>query len=90
MSSLVPLRENMLLNLRPGRSYSGYGRPGYALRLSSVRTTHDYLRFDRRYRIYEISDYGETIKTYKRTEQDEIVDQMDLVGKNAPSPYEGS
>ncbi|KAI6167418.1 hypothetical protein EDD17DRAFT_1540756, partial [Pisolithus thermaeus] len=38
-------------------SYSGYGRVG----------------FDRRFRVYEISDYGETIRTYKRTEHDEIL-----------------
>lgn len=46
--------------------------------------------FDRRFRFYEISDFGETIKTYKRTEQDEIVDEMVLAGKGAPPPYEGS
>jgi hypothetical protein len=51
-----------------GGSYSAYGRVG----------------FDRRFRIYEISDYGETIRTYKRTEKDEIVDDMVLAGKNAP------
>ncbi|KAG2011738.1 phosphatase DCR2 [Coprinopsis cinerea AmutBmut pab1-1] len=52
-----------------GGSYSGYGRVG----------------FDRRFRIYEISDYGETIRTYKRTESDEIVDDMILVGRDAPA-----
>lgn len=51
-----------------GGSYSGYGKIG----------------FDRRFRVYDISDYGETIKTYKRTEKNEIVDRMDLEGKNAP------
>ena len=50
------------------RSYSGYGRVG----------------FDRRFRIYEISDYGETIRTYKRTEHDEVVDRMVLAGAGAP------
>ena len=45
--------------------------------------------FDRRFRIYDISDYGETIRTYKRTEKDEILDEMILVGKGAPAPYEG-
>ncbi|KAG6891215.1 hypothetical protein C0995_008467 [Termitomyces sp. Mi166 len=40
--------------------------------------------FDRRFRIYEISDYGETIRTYKRTEKDEIVDDIILAGKGAP------
>jgi len=41
-------------------------------------------RFDRRFRVYDISDYGETIRTYKRTEKDEIVDDMILAGKGAP------
>ncbi|KAH8832657.1 Metallo-dependent phosphatase-like protein [Flagelloscypha sp. PMI_526] len=50
-----------------GGSYSGYGKTG----------------FDRRYRIYEISDYGETIKTYKRTEHDEIIDEMYIAGAKA-------
>ncbi len=34
--------------------------------------------------MYEVSDFGETIKTYKHTEKDEIVDEMALVGKDAP------
>lgn len=55
------------------RSYSGYGKVG----------------FDRRFRIYDISDYGETIRTYKRTEHDEIVDEMVVAGRGAPKPYEG-
>ncbi|KAJ7155461.1 Metallo-dependent phosphatase-like protein [Mycena crocata] len=54
-----------------GGSYSGYGKLG----------------FDRRFRIYDISDYGETIRTYKRTEhdgfQDNILDDVILVGKGA-------
>ncbi|PPR01694.1 hypothetical protein CVT24_001522 [Panaeolus cyanescens] len=50
-----------------GGSYSGYGRVG----------------FDRRFRIYDISDFGETIVTYKHTEKDEIVDKMTLSGTNA-------
>ncbi|THH27295.1 hypothetical protein EUX98_g6887 [Antrodiella citrinella] len=57
-----------------GGSYSGYGKTS----------------FDRRFRVYDISDYGETIRTYKRTEHDEIVDDMTLVGKGAPPPYEGT
>ncbi|KAL5537002.1 DCR2 [Sanghuangporus sanghuang] len=57
-----------------GGSYSGYSRIG----------------FDRRFRIFDISDYGETIQTYKRTEKDEILDEMILVGKDAPAPYEGT
>ncbi|CAL1715541.1 unnamed protein product [Somion occarium] len=56
-----------------GGSYSGYGKIG----------------FDRRFRIYDISDYGENIRTYKRTEHDEIVDEMVLVGAGAPPPYQG-
>ncbi|KAJ7890587.1 Metallo-dependent phosphatase-like protein [Mycena olivaceomarginata] len=54
-----------------GGSYSGYGKLG----------------FDRRFRIYDISDFGETIRTYKRTEhdgfQDSILDDVVLVGKGA-------
>ncbi|KAI0774766.1 Metallo-dependent phosphatase [Trametes elegans] len=52
-----------------GGSYSGYGKVG----------------FDRRFRVYDISDYGETIRTYKRTEHDEILDKMILAGRGAPS-----
>ena len=55
------------------RSYSGYSKVG----------------FDRRFRIYDVLEYGETIRTYKRTEKDEILDEMVLVGKGAPAPYEG-
>ena len=55
-------------------SYSGYGMVG----------------FDRRFRIYDISDYGETIRTYKRTEGEGVVDDMVLVGHGAPPPYEGA
>ena len=62
-----------LLTFFPVRSYSGYGKIG----------------FDRRFRIFDISDYGETIRTYKRTEHDEIIDEMDLVGVGAPEPWEG-
>ncbi|TFK71339.1 Metallo-dependent phosphatase [Pluteus cervinus] len=47
-----------------GGSYSGYGKLG----------------FDRRFRVYEISDFGETIKTWKRTERDEVIDEMILTG----------
>ncbi|KAJ7224240.1 Metallo-dependent phosphatase-like protein [Mycena pura] len=53
-----------------GGSYSGYGRIG----------------FDRRFRIYDISDYGETIRTYKRTEHNnfqDILDDIVLVGAGA-------
>ncbi|OBZ66763.1 putative inactive purple acid phosphatase 29, partial [Grifola frondosa] len=57
-----------------GGSYSGYGKIG----------------FDRRFRIYDISDYGETIRTYKHTENDEIVDDMLLYGRGSPPPYEGT
>lgn len=37
-------------------------------------------RFDRRFRIYDISDFGETITTYKRTESGEIMDKQVLSG----------
>jgi len=50
-----------------GGSYSGYGKVG----------------FDRRFRIYDVSGYGETIRTYKHTEHDEIVDDMILAGNGA-------
>jgi len=56
-----------------GGSYSGYGKLG----------------FDRRFRIFDISNYGETIQTYKRTEHDEIIDKMPLVGQGSPGPWEG-
>ena len=49
-------------------SYSGYGRIG----------------FDRRFRIYDISDFGETIRTNKRTESDGVIDEMILTGKGSP------
>ncbi|THH09733.1 hypothetical protein EW145_g1812 [Phellinidium pouzarii] len=55
-----------------GGSYSGYGKIG----------------FDRRFRVYDISDFGETIRTYKRTETDEILDDFVLAGKGAPPLYE--
>ncbi|EJU03587.1 Metallo-dependent phosphatase [Dacryopinax primogenitus] len=50
-----------------GGSFSGYGKVG----------------FDRRLRVYKISDYGETIRTYKHTEHDKIIDDVILVGKGA-------
>jgi hypothetical protein len=77
-----------------GGSYSGYGKIGWVLsqtgtELSIVRVTDDMCRFDRRFRVYEISEYGETIRTWKRTESDEIIDEMVLVGKGAAPPYRG-
>lgn len=36
--------------------------------------------FERRYRIYQLKDHGETIETYKRTESGKIVDEQVLVG----------
>ncbi|KAJ3759333.1 Metallo-dependent phosphatase-like protein [Lentinula raphanica] len=56
-----------------GGSYSGYGKVG----------------FDRRFRVYEISDYGEKIRTWKRLEgveaepEGHVVDDMVLVGTGA-------
>ncbi|KAJ8095182.1 Phosphatase dcr2 [Marasmius tenuissimus] len=50
-----------------GGSYSGYGKVG----------------FDRRFRIYEVSDYGETITTYKRTESDAVINELALAGQGA-------
>ena len=53
-------------------SYSGYGKIG----------------FDRRFRMYEISDYGETIRTWKHTEHLESWSLQTLVGYGAAPPYE--
>ncbi|KAF8556455.1 Metallo-dependent phosphatase [Imleria badia] len=53
-----------------GGSYSGYSKVG----------------FDRRFRVYDISDYGETIKTYKRSEHDEVLDELIIAGSGA-APY---
>lgn len=49
-----------------------------------LHLTYFALRFDRRFRIYEVSDYGETIRTYKRTEKDEILNSYILAGPGAP------
>lgn len=68
---LLPFSNSHSPDCHNSRSYSGYGKVG----------------FDRRFRIYDISDYGETIRTYKRTEHDEIIDEMVLVGSGAPPPY---
>jgi hypothetical protein len=65
-----------------GGSYSGYGnvelvhsfvpsRPGLIFLTNS---------FERRFRIYELKDYGETIETYKRTESGHVIDRQVLVG----------
>jgi hypothetical protein len=54
-----------------GGSFAGYGKVG----------------FDRRFRIYEISDFGETIRTYKRLASEEVVDEMVLAGRGSPEPY---
>ncbi|KAF8325842.1 Metallo-dependent phosphatase-like protein [Cantharellus anzutake] len=54
-----------------GGSYSGYGRIG----------------FDRRFRIYNVSDFGETIQTYKWTESGHVIDQQILTGRGAPPPF---
>lgn len=50
-----------------GSSYSGYGKVG----------------FDRRVRVYQISEFGEKIETYKRTAGGEVIDQEVLVGDGA-------
>ncbi|KZV63009.1 Metallo-dependent phosphatase [Peniophora sp. CONT] len=52
-----------------GGSYEGYGKVG----------------FDRRFRVYDISDYGETIRTYKVLESGDRIDEMALAGKGAPA-----
>lgn len=46
-----------------GSSYSGYGHEG----------------FDRRVRVFQISEYGEKVETYKRTTSGEVVDREVLV-----------
>ncbi|KAG8792115.1 hypothetical protein FRC17_008645 [Serendipita sp. 399] len=56
-----------------GSSYSGYGKAGV----------------DRRFRVFNVTDWGETITTYGRTEHGEIIDQIVLVGHGGPTPYEG-
>jgi hypothetical protein len=50
-----------------GSSYSGYGSIG----------------FDRRVRIYQISEYGEKVETYKRLTNGDILDKQILVGAGA-------
>ncbi|OCF33844.1 hypothetical protein I316_04556 [Kwoniella heveanensis BCC8398] len=50
-----------------GSSFSGYGQLG----------------FDRRVRVYRISNYGEKIETYKRLSQGDIIDEQILVGDGA-------
>jgi len=52
-----------------GSSFSGYGKVG----------------FDRRVRIYQLSEYGEKIETYKRLSSGDIVDKQILVGEGAPA-----
>ena len=42
------------------------------------------IRFERRFRIYDVSDFGETIQTYEHLANDEILDRMVLVGHGAP------
>jgi len=34
-----------------------------------------------------MSDYGETIRTYKRLAEEQVVDEMTLAGRGAPEPY---
>ena len=65
------------------------GTRNFLYHIGSVLTYIPF-RFDRRFRVYDVSEFGETIKTYKRTEKGEIMDEMVLAGKGAPSPYEGS
>ena len=50
-----------------GSSYSAYGQLG----------------FDRRVRVYQLSEYGEKIATYKRLTNGETIDQQVLVGHGA-------
>ncbi|KAH7335387.1 Metallo-dependent phosphatase [Rhizoctonia solani] len=57
-----------------GGSYAGYGKLG----------------FDRRFRIFQISQYGEKIETHKRTDKGKIIDKMVLVGEGAAPAFEGA
>jgi hypothetical protein len=45
--------------------------------------------FDRRLRIFDISDYGATIRAWKRMEHEEILVDMVLVSDGSPGPWEG-
>ncbi|ORY21337.1 Metallo-dependent phosphatase-like protein [Naematelia encephala] len=54
-----------------GSSFSGYGQLG----------------FDRRVRVYQISQYGEKIETYKRLTNGDIIDEQVLVGPGAPAGW---
>ncbi|KAK4057693.1 Phosphatase dcr2 [Microbotryomycetes sp. JL221] len=52
-----------------GGSYSGYGKPGGG--------------FKRRFRVFSLADYGETIETYHLLDDMTITDRVVLVGENA-------
>jgi hypothetical protein len=80
------------MHFRPSSSYSGYSKVGCVLLCEPVQSSSDGRgrRFDRRFRIYDVSDFGETIETYKRTENGAIVDREVLVGRGAPKAYEGT
>lgn len=54
-----------------GSSFSGYGQAD----------------FDRRIRVYHISQWGEVIETYKRLAGGDIVDRQVLVGEGAASGW---
>lgn len=60
-------QTNIRMCFDGGSSYSGYGQLG----------------FDRRVRIYQISDFGETVETYKRLTTGDILDRQVLVGTGA-------
>lgn len=50
-----------------GSSFSGYGKEG----------------FERRMRVFEISDWGEKVETYKLTDSKKVVDKTVLVGEGS-------
>lgn len=87
----IQLTANAVLIKAMEAHTRGMEKLGMPIRYHSLHVyTNLFLRFDRRFRVYEISEFGETITTYKRTEKDEVLDRMVLAGRDAPSPYEGT
>ena len=66
------------------RSHGSGSLGTYRVRFGSSYSGCGEVCLNRRFRIFDISDYGETIRTYKRTEHDEILDEIALVGDGSP------